>query len=72
MNFIYSSMEKSKKFSFFTHNIQYNDLPPLICYSFQEYIKNGWRNVFVSPAVCGLPYKANDPSEVTIHGLPHS
>ncbi len=38
MDFIYSSVEKSKKFSFFTHNIQYNDLPPLICYSFQEYI----------------------------------
>ena len=39
MNFIYSSVEKSKKFSFFTYSIQYNDLPPLICYSFQEYIK---------------------------------
>ena len=39
MNFIYSSVEKSKKFSFFTHNIQYNDLQPLICYPFQEYIK---------------------------------
>ena len=39
MNFIYSSVEKSKKFSFFTHNIQYNELQPLICYSFQEYIK---------------------------------
>ena len=39
MNFIYSSVEKSKKFSFFTHNIQYNNPPPLISYSFQEYIK---------------------------------
>ena len=39
MNFIYSSVEKSKKFSFFIHNIQYNNPPPLISYSFQEYIK---------------------------------
>ena len=39
MNFIYSSVEKSKKFSFFTHNVQYNNQIPLISYSFQEYIK---------------------------------
>lgn len=37
--FIYSLLMKSKKFSFFTYSIQYNDLPTLICYSFQEYIK---------------------------------
>lgn len=30
---------KSKKFSFFTHNVQYNNQIPLISYSFQEYIK---------------------------------
>ena len=39
MNFTYSSVEKSKKFSFFIHNIQYNNPLPLISYSFQKYIK---------------------------------
>lgn len=72
MNFIYSSVEKSKKFSFFIHNIQYNNPPPLISYSFQEYIKKRLAKRFRFASVCGLPYKTNDPSEITIHGLPHS
>lgn len=37
--FIYFLLVKSKKFSFFTHNVQYNNPTPLISYSFQEYIK---------------------------------
>ena len=39
MSFIYFLLVKSKKFSFFTHNVQYNNQIPLISYSFQEYIK---------------------------------
>lgn len=39
MSFIYFLLAKSKKFSFFTHNVQYNNPTPLISYSFQEYIK---------------------------------
>lgn len=39
MSFIYFLLVKSKKFSFFTHNVQYNNPTPLISYSFREYIK---------------------------------